>query len=52
MGIVGCKKEGDFLIDDEDWPKSKSAQTKMLDEMMQDEIANNIDAGYGEPVKE
>lgn len=53
MSINGCNRSGEWEIDDEDWDgQTEEQRTAMLDEMMQTEMGNHIDAGYGDPIKE
>lgn len=46
-GYANANHSGQWEIDREEWDgMSEEEREKMLSEMMEDEIANHIDAGY------
>lgn len=47
-GFANANHAGQWEFDREEWIEmTERERDKMLDEMMQDELANHIDAGYG-----
>ncbi len=52
-GFANASHKGEFEFSKEEWEKMTSEEReKELSQLMEDEIANHIDAGYGEPIYE
>lgn len=51
IGLANAKREGEWEVDSVEWSgMTPSQQTEYLDEALQDEISNYLDAGYEKPI--